>query len=242
MLTVDFAKLAAPNSADQQPRRLLDLGCGEGRHTIGAYWLLNNWEIIGVDKARADLTIAKHKFDDFRQQFTQPNQVMFIEGDGLDLPFANHSFDVIICSEVLEHIPDVASMLREIKRLLKPGGQLALSVPRYWPEKLCWWLSDDYHSNEGGHLRIFGRGELRRQVHALGFHLHHQHYAHSLHSCYWWLRCLFWRSGEQHPLCQLYHRFLVWDLMQKPLLTRWLDAALNPVMGKSLVLYCRAPL
>lgn len=242
MLTVNFDKLPPPKYTNQQPMRLLDLGCGEGRHTIGAYWLLKNWDIIGVDKARADLATAKIKFDEFRQQCTQPNRVSFIEGDGLLLPFADHTFDVIICAEVLEHIADFGAMLREIKRLLKPGGQLALSVPRYWPEKLCWWLSEDYHSNEGGHVRIFGRGELQREVHALGLQLHHQHYAHSLHSLYWWLRCLFWRNGEHHALCKLYHRFLVWDLMQKPLLTRWLDAALNPIMGKSLVLYFRAPL
>jgi hypothetical protein len=63
-----------------------------------------------------------------------------------------------------------------------------------------------------------------------------------LHAPYWWLRCLFWRGdGEQHWLVNAYHQLLVWDLMRGPWITRWLDQILNPLLGKSVVFYFRAP-
>ena len=56
---------------------------------------------------------------------------------------------------------------------------------------------------------------------------------------YWWLKCLFWREPGQPDarIVQWYHRFLTWDLMKKPVLTAWLDRLLNPLMGKSVVMY-----
>ena len=59
----------------------------------------------------------------------------------------------------------------------------------------------------------------------------------ALPQSYWWLKCLFWNRAEDHPLVKAYHRFLVWDLMKRPLLTRALEAILNPVMGKSVAMY-----
>jgi hypothetical protein len=63
------------------------------------------------------------------------------------------------------------------------------------------------------------------------------HYAHSLHAPYWWLKCLVGPTREDSTLVNLYHRFLVWDMMKKPKLTQFLDHLLNPVIGKSTVLY-----
>ena len=48
--------------------------------------------------------------------------------------------------------------------MLKPGGALAVTVPRWLPEKVCWMLSDEYHANEGGHIRIYRADELRDKV------------------------------------------------------------------------------
>ena len=63
------------------------------------------------------------------------------------------------------------------------------------------------------------------------------HWAHALHSPYWWLKCLFWSSADSNPLVKAYHRLLVWDLMQQPWLTRTLERLLNPLMGKSVAMY-----
>jgi hypothetical protein len=68
------------------------------------------------------------------------------------------------------------------------------------------------------------------------------HWAHGLHSPYWWLQCLFWNTRENSKLIKIYHQFLVWDLMKKPLFTKILEFILQPLIGKSLVMYFRKPI
>jgi hypothetical protein len=122
---------------------------------------------------------------------------------------------------------------------LKPGGLFCASVPRTWPEQICWYFSTAYHSVEGGHLRIFAASELRGEIEAQGFSFLRRHWAHALHSPYWWMKCIAWENQDQNWLIKQYHRFLVWDLMDRPWLTRALETVLNPLMGKSVVLYFR---
>ena len=79
------------------------------------------------------------------------------------LPVPDASVDRVMASEVLEHIPDDVTAMAEIARVLKPGGRVAVTVPRYGPERICWALSDEYHANEGGHVRIYRRDVVRTQ-------------------------------------------------------------------------------
>ena len=75
-------------------------------------------------------------------------------------PFADGTFDRVIASEVLEHIPDDVAAMRELARVLKPGGTMAVTVPRCVPEAVNWALSDEYHDTPGGHVRIYRRSTL----------------------------------------------------------------------------------
>ncbi len=233
MQTVDFRHLPlAPGST------VLDLGCGEGRHVISAY-VNADVTAIGVDLALPDLQTTREKFQPFAEPGHSRKHFGLASAKALQLPFADHSFDVVICSEVLEHIPDYQAALAEIQRVLKPGGLFCASVPRAWPERICWRLSPAYHQVEGGHVRIFEAAELRSQIETLGFECYRRHWAHALHAPFWWLKCLFWERQEQSRLVKLYHRLLVWDLLERPWLTRGLERLLNPVLGKSVVLYFR---
>jgi SAM-dependent methyltransferase len=141
---------------------------------------------------------------------------------------------------VLEHIPDDATALAEIARVLKPGGRLAVTVPRYGPERVCWALSDAYHANEGGHVRIYRGDVLRTRLAAAGLVPGRQHHAHALHAPYWWLKCAVGVDRDVLPV-RAYHRLLVWDLMARPWATRTAERLLDPVLGKSLVVYADRP-
>jgi ubiquinone/menaquinone biosynthesis C-methylase UbiE len=67
------------------------------------------------------------------------------EGDALSLPFADGEFDRVVAAEFLEHSPDDLGALRELVRVTRPGGAVALTVPRWLPVAISWKLSDAYH-------------------------------------------------------------------------------------------------
>jgi hypothetical protein len=62
-----------------------------------------------------------------------------------------------------------------------------------------------------------------------------------LHSPYWWLRCVVGPSKDDHPAVAAYHRLLAWDIIKAPKVTRYTERVLNPLIGKSLVLYLHKP-
>ena len=236
--TIDFDRLRLVDND-----RILDLGCGEGRHAITAY-LEKQVDSVGIDLSLDDLNTTSERFSEFQQDDDNRSLCLSV-ASGLTLPFADNTFDKVICSEVLEHVPDYRQVLNEIQRVLKPGGVFGVSVPRFFPEWVCWRLSDGYHEVPGGHIRIFNASHLNDDVSSRGFVRYDRHHAHSLHVPYWWLKCMFWREDNNNTndgdrqawIVRTYHRFLVWDLMKRPRLTYWMDRLLNPLMGKSVVMY-----
>ena len=169
-----------------------------------------------------------------------------MQGDGIALPFADGSFDKVIASEVLEHVVDDDAAFAELLRVLKPGGVLAVTVPAWLPEKICWKISSDYHAPAavGGHVRIYSEKEVRQKLHNAGFDPRFSHRAHALHSPYWWLRCAVGVNNEINDnfSVRTYHKLLEWDIVKAPWLTRTAEKILNPVLGKSLVVYAQAPI
>ncbi len=168
-------------------------------------------------------------------------QATALRGDARRLPFPDGSFDRVIAAEVLEHVPEDGTAMAELARVLRPGGTIAVTVPRFGPEVVNWALSSEYHDVPGGHVRIYRRSVLGRRLRSSGLRPVGHHHAHALHSPYWWLKCLVGVRRDDHPAVRAYHRMLVWDITDRPWLTRRADALLNPVLGKSLVVYAEKP-
>jgi len=236
MVTVDFDRLAVKPGF-----KILDIGCGSGRHTCAAY-RCQNVIVIGVDLNVEELIKAGNRLKLHDRLGEHGGGVWSLAAaDVGGLPFNADCFDLVICSEVLEHIENYRQAIAEIIRVLKPGCNLVVSVPRHWPESICWILSNDYHTAAGGHVRIFKPAQLVADLQNAGVEQWDRHYAHSLHTPFWWLKCLLGPDREDSRPVAWYHRFLTWDIMEQPRATRLLDNLLNPVIGKSIVLYFRKP-
>ena len=162
-------------------------------------------------------------------------------GDATAMPFPDGSFDRVIAAEVLEHILDDQRAINEVARVLMPGGLAAVTVPSWLPERVCWALSEEYHDTPGGHVRIYTRVELEAKLKRAGLEVGGHHHAHGLHSPYWWLKCAVGVKNDGHPLARAYHRLLVWDITRRPPATRLAESALNPLIGKSVVVYAGKP-
>ncbi|HUD52190.1 class I SAM-dependent methyltransferase [Parvibaculum sp.] len=232
MLTADLNVLGLKDG-----ERALDLGCGSGRHVHAMYYHAQ-CHVVGLDLGFEDVKRTRGGFGLGPDMDPQTKRAFSLTvGNALSLPFPDATFDRIICSEVLEHIPDYKQAINEIERVLKPGGTFVASVPRWFPEQICWALSDDYHNEPGGHVRIFRESELKGAVEAKGLRFFYRHWAHGLHSPYWWLKCAVGVKREDVKAVNLYKRFLEWDILQGPWLTRALEKIAAPLMGKSVVLY-----
>lgn len=214
---------------------VLDLGCGAGRHSFEA--MRRGAHVVSVDLDDVVLKDTAIMLTAVAEE--EGGTASVVRGDALSLPFGSASFDRIIVSEVFEHIGLDTIAMREVERILKPGGIAAVTVPRYWPERVCWALSDEYHQNEGGHVRIYRESALSDRLRRAGLVAFDRHHAHALHAPYWWLKCALGPHDPDRLPVRAYHRVLVWDLTKRPLVTKALEKALNPVMGKSLVLYVR---
>jgi len=236
VLTVDFHRLGL-----QPGDRVIDMGCGAGRHAFEMY--RQGADVIAFDQDADELSAVSDLFAAMRDAGEVPHgaEADVKEGDALSLPFADGEFDRVVASEVLEHIPDDESAIAELVRVLRPGGTMAVTVPRWLPEKVCWALSDQYHEVEGGHVRIYTGDELVAKLESAGMAYDGKDHAHGLHAPYWWLKCAVGVTDDRHPAVRAYHRLLVWDIMKKPLATRLAERALNPLIGKSFVLYLRKP-
>ena len=236
MLTVDFDRLGL-----RRGDRVLDMGCGAGRHAFEMY--RRGGDVIAFDQDGDELATVLDLFGAMRDAGEAPDgaEADIKQGDALSLPFADGEFDRVVAAEVLEHFPDDTTAVAELARVLRPGGTMAVTVPRWLPEKVCWALSDDYHEVEGGHVRIYTRDELVRKLESAGLVYDGRDHAHGLHAPYWWLKCAVGVTNDDHPAVKAYHRLLVWDIMKKPPVTRLVERALNPLIGKSLVLYLSKP-
>ena len=230
MLTFDFSNIDLHPGA-----KILDVGCGEGRHIFGSLQAFQQAYCIGYDQHIPSLNICKDGLDFFQE--LDLGATIFVQGSVYKLPFEDNSFDLIFCSEVLEHLDNYHLALDEIHRVLKPGGKFLPSVPSFWPEKICWMLSTDYQNMPGGHVRIFKKNQVISEITDHGFKYEKSERFHGLHSAYWWLRCIFWKTQESNWLVRQYKKFLEYQILQNPLWLQKIETIMNPIFGKSIAFY-----
>jgi ubiquinone/menaquinone biosynthesis C-methylase UbiE len=127
----------------------LDVGCGDGRLTAE----LDAESVTAADVSSVALRRARTRLPDARLVELDPDE---------PLPFDDSAFEVVLCAETIEHVRDVQLLLSEIRRVLAPGGVLALTTPASRPLG----RPEDPLSP---HLRRFTRRSLRRVLGELGF-------------------------------------------------------------------------
>ncbi len=165
-------------------RSILDFGSGNGAQTLEL--LKEGSTIVACDIDPADLAVLARYLD--TQNIKGITPVLY---EGTHLPFADAFFDLVVSFAVLEHVHDERDALREISRVLKPGGELVLSVPNKWwvfethgarLPLLPWnrvpffsWLPGPVHSRYA-RARIYRRKQIVRLLEIHGFEV--------LDSCY----------------------------------------------------------
>jgi SAM-dependent methyltransferase len=139
--------------------RALDLGCGDGRLTGE----LRARELVAADVSRVALERAAARLGQARTVVLEPDA---------PLPFADGEFELVLCAETLEHVRDVQLLLSEVRRVLCPGGTLALSTPAHGRATGLAVLAGGFERRFdplSPHLRFLSRRSLRALLDELGF-------------------------------------------------------------------------
>jgi ubiquinone/menaquinone biosynthesis C-methylase UbiE len=145
----EFVRSLAP------AERALDVGVGDGRMAAE----LQAGSLTGADVSQVALDRAKSRLPDARLVLVEPDE---------PLPFADNEFDLVSCIETIEHVRDVQLELSEIRRVLRPGGRLALTTPiaSRW-RVLVRGLEHPFSP----HVRAFSRRSLRTVLETMGFQI-----------------------------------------------------------------------
>jgi SAM-dependent methyltransferase len=231
LLTVDLARLEL-----RPGETLLDAGCGEGRHCFGA--LERGARVVGLDLDRASLRPAVGGLRTRGEELSCLGAM--IQGNTFHLPFRDATFDKVICSEVMEHVHDYTAVARELARVTKSGGMLAITIPTATSEHLYLRVGDDYFESPGGHIRIFRPRQLAEGLAAAGLATVGVGFAHALHTPYWVLRSIARLPvADENALVRAYRLFLIRATGSR--LLSAVERALNYCFPKSLILYAEKP-
>lgn len=151
-------------------KAILDVGCGKGRFVN--FFSNRAKEIVGIEPAKKLLEEGKKKYP----------KLKLLPGSATEIPFPDNTFDVVLCVEVLEHVPEIDEALKEMKRVLKKAGELIiidknlsglsqdLPMPSFlykWLMEITnrWMYSKDFPFRE----QWFRPGYLKKLLQANGF-------------------------------------------------------------------------
>lgn len=210
-----------------------DIGCGDGGAAsfcarAGARLLLAD-----IDAPRLAAAAA-------RLEELAPGRITAVASDADPLPFPDAVATRVVCTEVIEHVPDPAVLLGELARIAAPGALLLLSCPDPRSEAVQKSLAPDILFRHPNHIRIVGHAELRALAEAAGFEiLSHDFYG--FYWAVWW--AFFWETGtdfwaeESHPVLEAWAR--VWSAVLDFPEGHRIRAALDAALPKSQVIVAR---
>ncbi|MEA2482491.1 MAG: hypothetical protein QOC55_438 [Thermoleophilaceae bacterium] len=135
--------------------RALDFGVGDGRLAAE----LRTTKLVGVDVSQVALDRARTRLPDAELVLVAPDE---------PLPFDDNVFDLVTAIETIEHVRDVQLALSELRRMLRPGGRLALTTPAAARWRV---LFRGVEHPFSPHLRSFTRRSLRTTLETMGFHI-----------------------------------------------------------------------
>jgi len=232
LLTVDLERLDV-RAGDL----VLDAGCGEGRHCFGC--LERGARVVGLALDFDSLRLAARRLRGRASELESLGEMN--QGDAFHLPYANDTFDRIICSEVMEHVHDYGAAVRELARVTRPGGKLAITIPTATSEHLYLRMGDDYFESPGGHIRIFKPRKLAEGLARAGLGTVGVGFAHGFHTPYWVLRSIMHLpSADDSALVRIYRKFLI-QITGSQLMDRIEKQVLDRICPKSLILYAEKP-
>jgi ubiquinone/menaquinone biosynthesis C-methylase UbiE len=142
-----------------EAEHVLDLGCGDGRLTGG----LRANAVTAADVSAVALRRAARRLPGAEIASLVPDE---------PLPFVDGEFELVLCTETIEHVRDVQLFLSEVRRVLRPGGGLALTTPDHGRGTALRMLLNGFESEFdplSPHLRFFTRGSLAQLLDAMGF-------------------------------------------------------------------------
>lgn len=168
---VDRAGIILSQLFEARVKNVLEIGCGRGFYLKALKEIRPKMEITGIDLNEEYLQRAK--------KYINNNEIKIIKGDVTKLKFKKNSFESVIASEVLEHIKRDDVVLKEVERVLKPGGIVMISVPNYnypfWWDPINWFLERFFRIHIpariwwlagiwAGHVRLYEEEGLVKKV------------------------------------------------------------------------------
>jgi len=141
---------AVPEGVD----RILDVGCGKA--WVARHYCPQQVEVCSMDVSKTNPVRAV-------RQLPFPNHYGLV-ADVYTLPFAPDTFDAVIASEVIEHVPDPGLFIRQLLRVLRPGGALIITTPYRETQQFSLCVHCNRPTPLHAHLHVFDENNLRKMV------------------------------------------------------------------------------
>ncbi len=217
---------------------VIDVGCGDG--ALIQFCAQQGAEVVFIDRDEARLARTNTRIE-----ASPARAKLGIRSDCAPIPVADNSGDLVICTEVLEHVPDPEAFLSELVRVAKSGGQLLVTVPDSRSEQFVGATAPSAYFEEPNHIRIFSSEQFRELLLGAGLEIESHQYMGCFWSVYWplsWLTC---EPGaglpvdNPHPIID--HWIRLWEAVQDHPQGHKIRTALNQLLPKSQSIVARKP-